>query len=265
MPDLPSWLAPSTIPHAEKRVIGSVIRFLPDHPSTNLWAMEELSAGAEEGLVLVTDHQTKGRGQQGTRWESEKGKNLTFSVVLRAKGLESQLFDLSKAIGLAMQKALSALLPRANVQIKWPNDLLIDQKKVAGILIESQWEGSRLKGTVVGIGLNVNQTQFMPVIAPRTTSLAREAGKPFDRRGVWMCLLDHLEEGYRTFQTEGRGSLARQYLSVLYGYQEPVQIRWQGGAGKYPILGVNEQGHLAIQLPEGIRHFDLKEVEFVWE
>ncbi|MDP5170256.1 MAG: biotin--[acetyl-CoA-carboxylase] ligase [Bacteroidia bacterium] len=232
-------------------------------PSTNLLAMEKLAAGSQEGTIVLTDHQTRGRGQQGTTWESADAENLTFSIILRPVHIEHRLFALSKMVALAVQDALSAACPNEEVLIKWPNDILLNRKKVAGILIENQWEGGRIKGTVAGIGLNVNQVSFSSDLANKATSIALSTGHSFERKQLLWQLVASLEKWYETLYELSVNVLDRQYLSVLYGYHEPVAIRWEGGEGSYPLLGVNDRGHIAVQLPGEIRHFDLKEIEFL--
>ncbi len=255
------WLLAAPPVHEPPLWLGRSLHYRPSVDSTNAWAMEQLAIGAEEGQVFLTDFQTRGRGQQGTLWESQASENLTVSLLFRPASMGHSLFSLSKVIALGVHQTISTLLPGAVVQIKWPNDLLVNGKKVAGILLESQWEGRKLRGTVAGIGLNVNQVAFSDAIQNRASSLASESGEAFDRPRVLWALLAGIEAWYELLSSTSR--VDRAYLSALYGYQTPVALRWKEGEGNFPILGVNEAGHLAVQLPGGIRHFDLKEIEFL--
>ena len=261
MPEIPQWLF-----EGMERADGA---FRPDRqiiyraamPSTNSLGMEKLSEGAPHGTVIITDDQQRGRGQQGTVWHSSPRENLTFSLILRPEIPASKLFALSMSVALALRDAVSRFCPRETVQIKWPNDLLLNRKKAAGILMESQWEGGKLRGTVIGIGVNVNQVDFPDDIRHRATSIARETGRSMDRGPLLWAILDCLDPWLA--QLQSGSSPERVYVNALYGYHEPVPVRWADGEGSYPILGVNHQGHVAMQLPEGIRHFDLKEIEFI--
>lgn len=261
MSNLPLWLFEGRNDAYPADGWGGSIKYSSSTASTNTIAMDLLSQQAEEGTIVITDHQTQGRGQKGTSWITSPGENLTFSVLLRPRFLEQRLFALTQAVAIALKEALQPHCPDALVQIKWPNDILIDRKKVAGVLIESQWEGSKIKGTVVGIGINVNQVDFPSDIIHKTTSLALTSGHAVEKGPLLWAILLRLRFWYEKLM-QGE-NLGRAYLAGLYGYQEPVLIRWEGGEGKHQVLGVNVAGHVAIQLSERIRHFDLKEIEFI--
>lgn len=261
MSNLPLWLFEGRERDSSPKSWGGKIKYSSATKSTNSVAMDLLSQQVEEGTIVITDHQTQGRGQKGTTWITSAGENLTFSVVLRPQFIEQRLFALTQAVAIALQEAIESYCPDALVQIKWPNDILIDRKKVAGVLIESQWEGSKIKGSVVGIGVNVNQVDFPKEIIHKTTSLALSNGHAFDRGPILWTILTRFKFWYEKLM--GGENLGRAYLSRLYGYQEPVSIRWKEGEGKHQVLGVNALGHVAIQLSERIRHFDLKEIEFI--
>lgn len=261
MLNLPVWLLEARKKSYPPEGWGGVVKYLPATPSTNSIAMDLLSDQASEGTLVITDHQTKGRGQKGTSWVTSPGENLTFSIVLRPKFIEQRLFTLTQTVAIALREAIQPFCSDALVQVKWPNDILINRKKVAGVLIESQWEGSRIKGTVIGIGLNVNQVDFPEEIMHKTTSMALIKGEAFDRGEILWAILLRLQFWYgKLMAGEHPG---RAYLSGLYGYQKPVALRWNDGEGTHQVLGVNTAGHVAIQLSEKIRHFDLKEIEFI--
>lgn len=240
---------------------GNVIKYRAALPSTNTLAMSLLSEGATEGTIVITDDQTQGRGQKGTVWKSSPGENLTFSLILRPQNIEHRLFALTQVVAIALRETILESCPGEEVLIKWPNDILLNKKKVAGVLAESQWEGTSLKGSVIGMGINLNQVSFEEEISHKATSLALETGNMIDKKSLLWNLLDHLEKRITgLYRGDHPG---RTYLSMLYGYQEPVKVRWEDEEGEYPVLGVNSAGHVAIQLSHGIRHFDLKEIEFI--
>ena len=173
-----------------------------DYHSTNDTATELVRKGnLVEGTVVITDDQTAGRGQRGTRWVTSPGENLTFSLVLRPAFLAaSEQFLLSQAIALGVLRFVSDFANQA--QIKWPNDLFVNQMKLGGILIENAWQGSRMSHAIVGIGLNINQVEFGsgPFVkaknpALRATSLRLETGKSFELTALLPDLLQALEQG----------------------------------------------------------------------
>ena len=159
------------------RQAGVTIDILEQTDSTNNRAAES-RYGA--GDVVIAERQEAGRGQRGNSWSSTPGENLTFSVVLRPDFLPAERqFRISKAVALAVADTIAEAGLRP--AIKWPNDIYIGDRKVTGILIENDLMGPYLSRSVIGIGLNVNQTRFDPAL-PNPTSLAAEAGHPFDRR-----------------------------------------------------------------------------------
>jgi BirA family transcriptional regulator, biotin operon repressor / biotin---[acetyl-CoA-carboxylase] ligase len=163
--------------------------------STNDLAALRAREGAAEGLVVLADQQSSGRGQKGRRWVSSAGQNLTFSLLLRPPCPITALPPLTLLAGVAVARTLRALgiAPR----LKWPNDVLVDQpagpRKLVGILTEMATVGDRIKHVVVGIGLNVNQTRFDDEVAATATSLALLLGRPVDRAPLLAQLLGALE------------------------------------------------------------------------
>lgn len=182
------------------RQAGVTIDILEQTDSTNNRAAES-RYGA--GDVVIAERQEAGRGQRGNSWSSTPGENLTFSVVLRPDFLPAERqFRISKAVALAVADTIAEAGLRP--AIKWPNDIYIGDRKVTGILIENDLMGPYLSRSVIGIGLNVNQTRFDPAL-PNPTSLAAEAGHPFDRAEVFISFYRHLAERYRTLVGEETG------------------------------------------------------------
>jgi len=153
---------------------------LPETKSTNSYAIELLKQDRpKEGSVVITDHQTHGKGTDTNTWESEKGKNLTFSLILYPALGADQQFILNKAISLGIYDFLISILPNHKVSIKWPNDLYIGDKKACGILIQNSVLGNKLEYMVAGIGLNVNQILFTSN-APNPISLKMASGLDYN-------------------------------------------------------------------------------------
>ncbi len=234
-------------------------------PSTNDYACQLLEQGhPEEGTVVVADHQTAGKGQRGNSWEVLPGCNLTLSVIFYPRFLcATQAFLLAQMAALAVRDMLASYLPASHrLQLKWPNDVLIDGKKVAGILIHNHLSGSKMQASVVGIGCNVNQTAFPPHL-PHAASLASFTGHPFPLDELRGELYGCLERRYLQLKTGQVHLLRRDYLASLYGYQERRTFRLPNGRTFAGIVaGVQENGKLIVDTAAGRHYFDLKEVAF---
>jgi BirA family transcriptional regulator, biotin operon repressor / biotin---[acetyl-CoA-carboxylase] ligase len=172
--------------------------------STNDVAATEARAGAAAGLLVTADVQSGGRGRLGRTWHSPAGENLTFSVVLRPRRPAAEIPPITLLTGAAVAATLRAL-GFAGAVVKWPNDVLLDSRKVAGILTEASTEGERIAHVVVGVGLNVNTTSFPSELAARATSLrlARPGGTPLPRSPLLAQLLAELEAAYQRFDRDG--------------------------------------------------------------
>jgi len=242
--------------------IGQIYKYLPSCQSTNDEASALLnSANPLEGSLVTTDQQTAGRGQRGNRWESHTAENLTFSILLKPDFLApGEQFWLTIAISLGVYDTLRPLLGES-VLIKWPNDIYIGDQKLGGILIENTIQRGQLAWSIVGIGLNVNQTEFT---YPTATSLQQQAPLPdgYDRPGLLALLCETIEKRYLQLRTGQRDVLKASYLNVLYRYQQEHMFRSNGQPFRGTITGIDATGRLAIETTEGVRHFEFKEVAF---
>jgi BirA family biotin operon repressor/biotin-[acetyl-CoA-carboxylase] ligase len=217
----------------------------------------------ENYTVVVANTQLKGRGQMGTVWESEDGKNLTFSVLIKfSKFKITQQFYLSMAVALGL---LSALKSNVNclLNIKWPNDILAGKDKIGGVLIENVLSGSTIKYAVVGIGLNVGQESFSETIK-NVTSLKNISGKDFDKDKLLDEIIQSIKFYIKYIENEDFKFLKEQYLTLLYKFQTPAMFENNDGTvflGK--IIDISEDGQLVVELEnETIRAFNLKEIKF---
>lgn len=243
--------------------LGQIIQYLPSCQSTN----DEASAliaqkDPGEGLLVITDNQTAGRGQRGNQWEAKAGQNLTFSCILRPSFLAAtEQFWLNMAISLGIYDALYPLLDEA-LRIKWPNDIYVGSQKLGGILIENILHGHHLAWAIAGIGLNVNQTEFGYSTA---TSLQLQAPLPntYDLPGLLSRLCETLEQRYLQLRAGHRFSLKQDYLAILYRYQEEHSFETEGRYFRGTIVGVDESGRLAISTNGQVQHFNFKEVSFL--
>lgn len=241
--------------------IGKKAFYLPSCHSTNDMAAVLIADGsAADGTVLYTDYQTEGKGQRGNYWESTAGSNLIFSVILNARFLEpSDNFQLTQITSLAIYDLLSEYLKRG-LTIKWPNDIVFNNNKMAGILIENFIKQNRLEWTIVGIGLNVNQKVFD---AQGATSLSVECAQLFDREELLHLLMQHLEKRYFQLKALKLQKIRNDYLKNLYWKDEIHVFQSEEGYFNGKILGVNKNGKLHVKIESGDRFFDLKEIKFI--
>lgn len=191
--------------------------FIAETDSTNTLLRQHF-LDREDLFTLYTDFQTAGRGQQGNGWESEKGKNLLFSTLLRDWQIPlERLFLLNQAVSLALYQAVLPTLPddlQPFLAIKWPNDLYFKDRKLAGILIENLWQANRLHRSIAGIGLNVNQTRFLSS-APNPVSLCQITGHEIERLTILHHFLLHL----KSLRTLLPDNIHQAYMNALYRRQ----------------------------------------------
>ena len=247
-----------------QEIFKSKIIHLSETRSTNSYAIELLSkARPDEGCVIITDHQTAGKGTETNIWESEKGKNLTFSLILYPTVAADQQFILNKAISLGIYDFLVAELPNQKISIKWPNDLYIENKKVCGILIQNSVMGNKLDYMIVGIGLNVNQTVFTGN-APNPVSLKMVTGLEFNLNELLHKLLRAIFERYSNIRPEATRKIEKDYQQALYRLNEWYEYIVNGTIIYSRIAGTTAFGQLIMEKETGETLVcDLKEVKFI--
>ena len=231
--------------------------------STNQWlkdrrTSESLTNGrVDEGQVVWTEYQTAGRGCGTNRWESERGKNLLFSLLISPEYLPAnKQFQLSMAISLALVEALGQLV--GDLSIKWPNDIYWRNGKLAGILIENRLQGNLIKDCIMGVGLNVNQLCFVSD-APNPISLANLTGHLFDREELLRELLEAFEAEWSDLE-----GVRSRYLPQLYRRKGFHRYRDAQSEFFAELLTVEDDGHLLLRNIDGFDHrYAFKEVEFV--
>lgn len=244
--------------------VGNVVQHFEVISSTNAYAINLLAKTApSEGTVISAAYQDDGRGQIGSSWASTAGKNLLLSVILYPKWLIArQQFSLSQAVSLAVADTISTLSGK-EAMVKWPNDVYLEDKKLAGILIQNSLTGSYLQWSVIGIGLNVNEQNF-PAELTKAGSLYLNTGVEQDLQRVQQLLFQRLEHRYLQLKSNSR-IIKRDYLSKLYRYQEWHEFVDSASGQRFTgqIIGVQENGKLAIQKEDtSVQYFDLKEVQF---
>tara|TARA_B110000977_G_C10914813_1_gene430731 strand:- start:22 stop:768 length:747 start_codon:yes stop_codon:yes gene_type:complete len=230
--------------------------------STNTWLMERLSTQIfPEGTLVLAMSQTAGKGQRGTSWSADLLNSLTFSLLIKPTFLPiSNVYDLSVCIALAIHDCLNELRP--GFKIKWPNDIYFHNKKVAGILIENQMSKSLYQNAVVGIGLNVNQSEFLNL--PKATSLKQILGLNFPIDKVLERLCETIEARYLQLRAGKFDYLLKSYLKNMYWFNETRVFKANNEQFTAAIIGVLRNGRLVLKLEDGSIHdFDIKQLSFV--
>ncbi len=212
--------------------------------------------------MISADFQTQGRGQYGRTWMSESTKNLLSSIILYPKFLPvNEQFSLSKAISLAVQNTLKSFLSIKDVKIKWPNDIYCGQNKIGGILIQNTISGNRFSASVIGLGINVNQTSFPEGV--KATSMAIELGVEFDKRELLEILLVDIKTEYMMLQRNLQIQDKR-YNDHLFAKNE---IRFfedkEGNLFSAKVLFVNREGNLIVELDGKYAAFSFGELKWV--
>lgn len=212
-----------------------------------------------EGSVVVADFQTAGRGQKGNSWESERGKNLMFSVILYPHFLPAnRQFLISQITALSVKETLDEYVD--GIAVKWPNDIYWHDRKICGMLIENDLSGKELRFSVLGIGININQREFRSN-APNPVSLAQITGLEYDRDEILNKFLKRLHERYRDLLRGHEDDIREDYRNTLYRSDGFYMYRDSGGAFEARIKEVETTGHLLLELRSGeLRRYAFKEV-----
>ncbi len=218
-----------------------------------------------EGAVVAADFQTHGHGQRDAVWHSEPGQNLLFSFLLRPRFLPPVWqFALNEAVALAVCDAIAPYFEQREVLIKWPNDLILRGKKEAGILIENSLSANTIRHSIIGVGLNVRQTSF-PAELKHVTSLRKE-GLEVSRNKLLERILESVEQRYLQLRNSDYHQLRKDYLSVLFRFDEWAPYRKKNGTlfeGR--IVDVMKSGQLLVEHRNGEQEtFAFKEVEFIY-
>jgi BirA family transcriptional regulator, biotin operon repressor / biotin---[acetyl-CoA-carboxylase] ligase len=240
---------------------GKRLVFMPSCHSTNTIAMEMVRSTATlEGTVVIAHEQTAGRGQQGSAWVSEPGKNLTFSLILKPTFLPvGRQHYLTFAVALGLHDLLAGFGLQA--AIKWPNDLYVEQLKLCGILIENTLKGNFLDTSVVGIGLNVNQRNFPMAQA---TSLVLATGLHFELPLVFEKLMTTLEKRYLQLRSGQYEALRADYHQALFMRNQAQAFRVKGQSRMGIVREVDELGRLVVEWENRREAYQNKEIEWVF-
>ena len=237
---------------------GKNFHYLPQVDSTNRVAEELARSGVEEGALVLTDEQTAGKGRKGNAWYSPPEENLYFTLLLRP--FEKRLHHLPFLAGLAIARMLSGF--SIDADLKWPNDVLADGKKISGMLIQTSIEQNHLQFAVLGCGLNVNTRCFPAQLAERATSIRILKGAPVPREQVLASLLLEFEELYGRIQEMSWSDLCREVensSSIIRNCE--VLVQENGKTFRGTTCGLDPFGGLIVETVEGRRAFYAGEVQ----
>lgn len=234
--------------HPRTDVFGSQFIELGSAPSTNKIAAEMLSVGqVRHGAVILAHQQTAGQGQRGRTWISAPDQDLTFSVVLVPNDLRAEeQFILSKIAALAVVDVVKATV-KGEAKIKWPNDILVERRKVAGILIQNELIGEKVASCVIGIGINVNSSDLPEDLL--ATSLSLECGHALDRSALLERLCERLEARYGSLLKDD--DLSADYCAELWARGRWAEMLLDGSSIIARPMDVDKAGRLLLEIEDG--------------
>ncbi len=235
------------------RQFGRAIHCLDQVDSTNLFARRRADEGATEGEVVFAEEQTRGKGRLGRTWFSPPHLNLYFSLILRPRFAAAQASHITLMAAVALAETLESVLP-GPPEIKWPNDILVHGRKLAGILTESSCEGMRVRFVILGIGVNVNvPADLMPAtIRDNATSLYQLTGQEFDRNRLAGLLIQGLERCYKDLTGDGFAAMAGRWERYFRLKGRAVQIQMLDQVTRGTAIGIDAEGALIIRDEDGV-------------
>lgn len=219
--------------------------------STNTQVKRMAKEGAEQGLVVTADKQSAGKGRRGRVWESPAGTNLYFSLLLRPELKPDKAPMLTLVMAYSVAKVIRAQggLP---VEIKWPNDLVLAKKKICGILTEMELSGNQIKDVVIGVGINVNTTEFPEELRDKATSLYLQKGEQMERQLLLAQILEEFGRQYERFlEIQDLSFLQNEYNQMLINKDREVLVLEPGQEYQAKALGMNEKGELLVEKEDG--------------
>ena len=233
--------------HLDTQWVGRRLVFHKETGSTNLDAKALAEQGEAAGALVVADMQTAGRGRRGRNWVSPSGKDIYMTLMLRPQCRPEKASALTLVMALAVLEAIHELIPEG-CGIKWPNDIVINNKKVCGILTEMSAELDGIHYVVIGVGINVNQTTFEEDIRDRATSLYLESGMEINRSRLVARVMHYFEKDYALFEkTWDLSGLINQYNRFLVNRDREVRVLDPQGEFDGIARGINEKGELIVE------------------
>ena len=234
--------------------------------STNDYMAEQLRNKKiiEEGTVVIAYEQSKGKGLNKNSWESEPGKNITLSILLKPDFLRAdQQFMLIKSISLGVYDFVKSYIVHSKISIKWPNDIYLEDKKIAGILISNIIEGNQMRQSIAGIGININQKHF-PNHVRNPVSIINVLRKELDLEQVLHELLYCLENRYLQLIRKEFTLISKNYVEYLFRYNQQYFFLYKNETISARITGISEYGHLQLMTIHNEQiECDLKEIDYI--
>ncbi|WP_221565165.1 biotin--[acetyl-CoA-carboxylase] ligase [Alkalihalobacillus sp. TS-13] len=252
----PNNLIPGEIKHQlDTKKLGHEIHYEESVASTQEIAHQHALKGAHEGSIVIADEQTSGRGRLGRAWHSPKGSGVWMSVILRPKIPPQKTPQLTLLAAVSVVQGIEEVTG-VDAQIKWPNDILIDGKKVVGILTELQAEADRVNSVIIGIGINVNTPQdaFPDDIAAIATSLKIASGKEVERAYLVRAILEKMEKLYHLYLDHGFTPIKLLWEGSAASLGKRVRVRTITGELYGNAQGITEEGVLLVEDDKGTIH-----------
>lgn len=232
------------------RWAGRNILYYETTDSTNLRIRQAGDEGAPHGTLAVADRQTAGRGRRGRTWESPAGSSIYMSVLLRPDIAPNKASMLTLVMALSVAEGIQQCIPI--IQIKWPNDIIVNGKKLVGILTEMSAQIDYINHVTVGVGINVNMTAFPEEIADTATSLCLECGHAVKRAPLIAAVMERLEENYEIFlETEDLSGLMERYSALLVNRDRDVRIIGEKETYQAHAIGIDRTGELIVRREDG--------------
>ena len=233
------------------KYVGQTVYYSREVDSTNTWAKRLAEEGAPNGTLTTAETQTAGKGRRGRVWKSPEGTSVSMSILLYPDLEPAKAPMLTIVMGLAVVQGVQRALG-IDTKIKWPNDAVLNGKKLCGILTEMSTEIDYINHVVIGVGINVNQDTFPDDIKETASSLKMELGKRIKRSGLIAAVMKNFEKYYEIFQeTEDLSGLQELYNSMLVNKDREVKVLEPGNEYKAYAIGINQTGELIVRTPDG--------------
>lgn len=233
----------------QTKIMGRSVYYFECTDSTNIQAALAAKNGAQHGAVFVAEKQTAGKGRRGRTWESPQGKNLYFSLLLKPDFAPDKAAMLTLVMAVAVARALTL----EGVRIKWPNDLVMNGKKICGILTEMSLEQGCIDYVIVGVGLNLASQEFAPELVDKATSIESECGQVLSKEFLLAEILNAFEELYEIFRkTCDLSALQAEYEGLLVNKDREVCVLDPKGEYCGIARGINATGELLVEREEGV-------------
>ena len=238
---------------SENTFIQSIYEYL-EIDSTNRQAKKLAEEGATNGTLIIANKQNQGKGRRGRHWEMEGGTAIAMSLILKPDIMPNIASMLTLVMGMSILEACQKTLA-VEAQIKWPNDVLVNSKKVCGILTEMSAEIDYVNYIIIGVGINVNGTSFSSELENKAISLKMATGKQVNRSELTVSILEKFQKNYQVFLEAGNVQfLMKQYNANLAGINNKVRVLNLGTEYIGTSLGINERGELLVEGSDGVRH-----------